>query len=65
MGNYIVRSEDALLFVVEVAFEAASEFVTEVEIVLGHEPDPGAMTADSVTAEVEAVVSGAEAEVFG
>ena len=32
-----MRSEGALVFVVEVAFEVASEFVTEVEIGLGVE----------------------------
>ena len=58
VDNYIVHSEGgALVFVVE---EVASEFVTEVEVGLelgpGHEPEPGAMTYDSVTAEVEAVV---------
>ena len=37
VDNYIVRSEGALVFVVEVAFEVASEFVTEVEIGLGVE----------------------------
>jgi len=58
VDNYIARS--ALVFVV-VEFEVASEFVTVVEI----EPEPGVMTADSVTAEVVAVVSGAEAVVFG
>jgi len=66
VDNYIVRSEGALVFVV-VEFEVAHEFVTEVEIGLGTEPEPepGAMVADSVTAEVVAVVSGAESEVSG
>jgi hypothetical protein len=60
VDNYIVRS--ALVFVVvEFGFEVASVFVAVVEI----EPELGVMTADSVTAEVVAVVSGAEAEVFG
>jgi len=59
VDNYTVRS--ALVFVVVgFGFEVASVFVIVVEI----EPEPGAMTADSVTAVVEAVVSGAEAEVF-
>ena len=63
VDNYIVRSEGALVFVVEVAIEVASEFVTEVEI--GLEPGPEHEPGEIVTAEVVAVVSGAEAEAFG
>lgn len=65
VDNYIVRSEGAPVFAVavELGFEVASEVVTEVEIGLG--PEPGAMTADFVSAEVVAVVSVAEDEVFG
>lgn len=64
LDKYIVRSEGVLVFVVvELGFEVASEFVTEVEPERG--PVPGAMTADSVTADIEVVVSGAEVEVFG
>jgi len=69
LDNYIVRSEGVLVFVVavvvELGFEVASAFVTEVEIGLGPESEPGAMTADFVTAEAVAVVSVAEAEAFG
>jgi hypothetical protein len=67
VDNYIVRSEGAPVFAVavELGFEVASEVVTEVEIGLGPEPEPGAMTADFVSAEVVAVVSVAEDEVFG
>lgn len=60
--NYIVRSEGALVFVVvDLGSEVGSEVETEVEI----GPEPGAMIADFVSAEVVAVVSVAEAEAFG
>lgn len=67
-SHTFVHSEGgALVFVVAVAvelgFEVASEFVTEVEMGLG--PEPEAMTAGFVNVEVGAVVSVAEAEAFG
>ena len=66
VGNYIVRNEGALVFVVvEFGSEVASEFVTEVETGPEPEPEPGGMTADFVFAEIVAVESVAEAEVFG
>lgn len=63
VDNCIVGSEGALVFVVvELGFEVASEFVTEVETGLGPGPEPepetGALTADFVTAEVVAEVFG-------
>jgi len=67
VDNYIVRSEGALVFAVavELEFEVASGFASEVEIGLGPEPEPEAMTVDFESAEVVAVVSVAEDEVFG
>jgi hypothetical protein len=67
LDNYIVHSEGAPEFAVavELGSEVASGFASEVEIGLGPEPEPEAMTADFESAEVVAVVSVAEDEVFG
>lgn len=65
--TFVDKGGALVIVVVGLALEVAFEvvFVTEIGLgPLGSEPEPGAMTADFVSAEV-AVVSVAEAEAFG